>query len=88
MQRTPNQDKSSKPKVLELAVGLLVVAFVPYALFGKNKKFAGWLAFINGMEISLALVFLEPLLLLPNPFLALYASSSIWTKRNHVARKS
>jgi len=62
-----------------------VVLLVPYALFGNNKKVAGWIAFFNGLEISLSLVFLEPLFLLTNPFLALFAISPMWRRMNHAA---
>lgn len=58
-------------KPIHIFLALIVVALVPYALFGKHKKLAGWLALINGIQISLALVFLEPLYLLTNPFIAL-----------------
>lgn len=88
MQRARRQGKPTEPKAFQLAIGLLVVAFVPYALFGARPKIAKGLALFNGALISLVLIFGEPWLLLPNPFLALFASTSIWTKRNHVGRKS
>ena len=64
-----------------LLVAIGIVLLLPYAFFGKDKKTAGWIAFVNGMAISLACVFLQPLFLIANPFLALFALSPIWTKR-------
>lgn len=66
---------------LHLLIALGIVLLLHYALFGKNKKTAGWIAFFNGLEISLACVFLQPLFLIVNPFLALFALSPIWTKK-------
>ena len=37
-------------KFIELGVATIVVLFLPYALFGKNKKISGWIAFLNGMQ--------------------------------------
>lgn len=74
-------------KFLQFWVAVTVVLFFPFALFGNSKRISRWIALFNGIEISFALVFFEPFFLLPNPFLALLASSPIWTKRNHVARK-
>ena len=68
------------------ALAIFVVLFLPNILFGKRKKLANWLAFINGIEISLACIFLEPLFLLFNPFLAIFASSSIWKNARHATR--
>ncbi len=67
-------------KYAEKLLAVLVVALVPYALFGKHKKIARWLALINGMQISLTLIYLEPLFLLPNPFLAIVSMSRIVKK--------
>lgn len=72
---------------IHLLLAVVVTLVLPYALFGKNKQVAKWLAFINGIEISLALVFLEPLFLLANPFLALLAVSPIWKKTTHASLK-
>lgn len=68
------------------ALAMIVVLFLPYVLFGKRKKLANWLAFVNGIEISMACIFLEPLFLAFNPFLAFFASSSIWKKTRHATR--
>lgn len=70
-----------------LLVAIVIALLLPYALFGKDKKTAGWIAFVNGLEISLACVFLQPLFLIANPFLALFALSPIWTKRTHAPSK-
>lgn len=67
-------------KQTETFLAVLVVALVPYALFGKHKKIARWLAISNGMQISLAIIFFQPLFLLPNPFLALIAMSRMVKK--------
>lgn len=75
-----------KNGIVEIAFSLCIVTLLPYALFGKNKKVSGWLAFLNGMQISLAVVFFEPLFFLPNPFLALFASSSMWKSTRHATR--
>ena len=68
---------------IHLIVAVAITLFLPYALFGKHKKLASCIALFNGIELSLALVFLEPLFLVANPFLALLAVSPIWKKITH-----
>lgn len=63
-----------------LLLAVAIALLLPYALFGKHKKTARWIALINGVQISLAYVFFEPAFLIPNPFLALFALSPIWKK--------
>lgn len=72
--------------VLNLFLAGLVVTLVPYALFGRNRKLAAWVAFLNGVLISLSLAFLEPTFLLPNPLIALVAISPLWAKKHHASR--
>ena len=72
---------------VHLFVALIVVLFLPYALFGKDKRTARWIAFVNGLEISLACVFLQPLFLIANPFLALFSLSPLWKRESHAIRK-
>lgn len=73
--------------IVHLIVAVVITLFLPYALFGKHKKLARSMAVINGIEISLALIFLEPLFLIANPFLVLLAVSPIWKKMNHAPSK-
>lgn len=72
---------------VHLIVAVIVTLFLPYALFAKFKKLGRCLALINGVEISLALVFLEPLFLVANPFLALLAVSPILKRNTHAPVK-
>lgn len=74
-------------QVVHLFVAIVVVLLLPYALFGKDKRTAGWIAFVNGLEISLACVFLQPLFLIANPFLSLFALSPFWKRQTHAIRK-
>lgn len=74
-------------KQTETFLAVLVVALVPYALFGKHKKIASWVALFNGIELSLAIAFLEPLYLLTNPFIALAAVSLNSKKTNNAISK-
>ena len=64
----------------QLLIAIAIALLLPYALFGKHKKTARWIALINGVQISLTCVFFEPLFLIFNPFLALFALSPIWKK--------
>lgn len=69
-----------KEKIMKLSIAMILVAFLPYPLFGKHKKIARSVAVLNGFQISLACAFLEPLFLIANPFLALFAISPIWKR--------
>jgi len=73
-------------KLTAHVIAVAVVVLLPYALFGKNKKLSGWIAFMNGIQISLALFFLEPLFLVPNPFLSIFACSPIWKRMTHAKK--
>ena len=66
----------------QLLIAIAIALLLPYALFGKHKKTARWIALINGVQISLACVFFEPLFLVSNPFLALFALSPLWKEFN------
>jgi len=72
--------------VLNLLLAGLVVTLAPYALFGKKRNLAAWIAFLNGVLISLSLAFVEPLFLLPNPLIALVAISPLRAKKHHASR--
>jgi len=73
-------------RFFHLFVAIIVVLFLPYALFGKNKKVSGWIALLNGMQLSLTAVFLEMLFLAPNPFLAIFAVSPMWKRFTHATK--
>lgn len=73
-------------KLAHVAIALPVVILFPYALFGQNKKALAWVALLNGIQISLTLIFFEPLLLLPNPFLSIFACSPIWKRITHATK--
>ena len=70
-----------------LLFAVVIVLLLPYALFGKDKKTAGWIAMVNGIQISMACIFMQPYFLIANPFLALYAISPIWKKKTNAASK-
>lgn len=74
-------------KQVHICLAILVVALLPYALFGRHKKIARWVALFNGIELSLAIAFLEPLYLLTNPFIALAAVSLNSKKTNNAISK-
>lgn len=61
---------------------VVVALLFPYALFSKDKKIGKWIAMVNGMQISMACIFMQPYFLITNPFLALFAFSPTWKKIN------
>lgn len=73
-------------KLAHIAIALPVVMLLPYALFGQNKKVSACIALMNGIQISLGLVFLDVLFLAPNPFLAIFAVSPMWKRFTHATK--
>lgn len=73
---------------VRIPFAVMIVLLFPYALFGHHKKTAGYIALINGIQISLTWIFMQPYFLIANPFLALYATSPIWKKKINAATKN
>lgn len=77
-----------RAKIIHVLLAAVIVTLVPYAIFGQSKRVGAVLAVINGVQISLAGIFFEPLWLLANPFLALLAAvSPVWKKKRHAIGK-
>ena len=65
----------------------IIALLIPYALYGKDTKASRCIALLNGIELSLACLFFQPLFLLANPFLAIFALSPSWKKMIHATNK-